>query len=263
MILFRVTTIIWLLNLFQIPPLISYLVTLVESLLSITKKQWLYRNIDVHHVINGLSSCQHHELMARIHDLLETKKDSLPEQHKHLMNVDFAKLGSGTTIAWQVWVANVEMAISVAKVARENFCTQETLLLLQTPLLKTSSHLRNKEVCFHTPSMHIGTPTLLRFTTPCHSACYSRFSKSPYCYSQHHPPPFPLSKQQSLLPVHIHQPRDAMNKTLRQVFPMATPTTDLRPYDKIRAHLHRLHNRKKSINQPGLIGPDSVPLWMY
>jgi hypothetical protein len=78
------------------------------------------------------------------------------------MNVDFAKLGSGTTIARQVWVANVEMAISAAKVARDNFCTQETLLLLQMPKLKTSSHLRNKEVRFHIPSMHIGigTPTL-------------------------------------------------------------------------------------------------------
>ena len=168
------------------------------------------------------------------------------------MNVDFAKLGSGTTIARQVWVANVEMAISVAKVARDNFCTQETLLLLRMPLLKTSSHLWNKEVHFHTPSMHTGTPTLKqpRNSTPCHSARYSRLSKSPYCYSRTHRPPFPLSKQQSLLPVRIRQPRDAINKTLRQVFPTATPTTDLRPYDKICAHLHRLHNRiKASINR--------------
>ncbi len=101
------------------------------------------------------------------------------------MDVDFFKLGSGTTIAWQVWVANVEMAISVSKVARGNFCTQETLLLLRTPLHKTSSHLRNKEVHFHTPSMQIGTPTLKqpRNLTPRHSARYSCFSKSPYCYS--------------------------------------------------------------------------------
>jgi len=224
----------------------------IKSSLSITHKQWLYRNSNVYHVINGLSSRQHQEFTARMHGLLETKKDSLLERHKHLMNVDFAKLGSGTAIAQQVWVANVEMAISIAKVARDNSCTQETLLLLQTPLLKTSSHLWNKEVRFHTPSTHIGTPTLkqLRFMTPCHSARYSHFSKSPYCYSRHHPPPFPLSKQQSLLSVRILQPRDAMNKILRQVFPTATPTTDLRPYDKIPAHLHRLHNRiKASINR--------------
>ena len=71
----------------------------------------------MHHVIDGLSSQQQQELTARIHELLETKKKSLLEQHKHLMDVDFVKLGSGTTILRQVWVANMEMAISVAKVA--------------------------------------------------------------------------------------------------------------------------------------------------
>ncbi len=46
------------------------------------------------------------------------------------------KLGSGNTIECQVWVANVEMAISVAKVVHGNFCTQETLRVLHTPQLK-------------------------------------------------------------------------------------------------------------------------------
>ena len=219
----------------------------IKSLLSITHKQWLYRNSDVHHAIDGLSARQHQELTARIHYLLETKKDSLLERHKHLMEVDFAKLGSGTTIARQVWVAKVEMAISVARVARDNSCTQETLRLLRTPLRKTSSHLRKKDVHLHTPSMHIASPTVTQpsISTPCHSAFYSRLSKSPYCYSRTHPHPLPLSKQQSLLPARTRQPRGAMYKTLRQVFPTAPPTTDLRPYDKIRAHLHRLHNRIK------------------
>ena len=201
----------------------------------------------MHHAIDGLSARQHQELTARIHYLLKTKKDSLHERHKHLMEVDFAKLGSGTTIARQVWVANVEMAISVAKVARDNSCTKETLLLLRTPLRKISSHPRKKEVHLHTPSKRIGTPTVKqsRLSTPCQAACYSRLSKSPYCYSRTHPHPLPVSKQQSILPARIRQPRGAMFKTLRQVFPTATPNTDLRPYDKIRAHLHRLHNRIK------------------
>ncbi len=223
----------------------------IKSLISITHKQWLYRNSDVHHVNDGLSSRQQ-ELTARIHELLKTKKNSLLEQHKHLMDVDFVKLGSGTTIAGQVWVANVEMAISIAKVERGNFCTQENLILLHTPLLKTSTHLQNKEVHLHTPSKHTGTITLKqpRTTTPCHSACSALLSKPPYCYSRTHRPPSPLSKQQSLLPVCICQPGDTMNKTLWQVFPTATPSTDLRSYDKLCAHLHRLHTRiKASVNQ--------------
>jgi len=208
----------------------------IKSLISITHKQWLYRNSVVHHVIDGLSSRQHQELTARIHFLLETKKDSLHERHKHLMEVDFAKLGSGTTIARQVWVANVEMAISVAKVVRDNLCTQEALRLLPTPLRKTSSNLRKKKGHFHSPSMQIGTSTLKqpRNSTLCHSACYSQLSTSTYRYSRKHPHPLPLSQELSLLPARIRQPRDAMYKNPRQVFPTATPTTNLRPYDKIR-----------------------------
>ena len=128
----------------------------IKSLISITHKQWLYRNSDVHHVIDGLSLRQQQELTTRICELLETKKNSLLERHKYLMEVDFIKLGSGTTIARQVWIANVEMAISVAKVARGNFCTQETLLLLCTPVQKTSRH---KEVPSQTPSKHTRSST--------------------------------------------------------------------------------------------------------
>ena len=224
----------------------------IKSLISITHKQWLYRNCDVHHVINGLSSRQQQELTVRTHELLETKKNSLLERHKHLMDVDFVTLGSGTTVVREVWVANMEMAISVAKVARGTFCTQETLLLLRTPLLKTSFHLRNKEVLLRTPSKHTGHTTLLKqpkTTTPCHqarSARSARLSRSPYCYSRAHQPPSILLNQQSLLPALIRQPRVTMNKTLWQVFLTATPTTDLRPYDKICAHLHRLHTRIKA-----------------
>ncbi len=171
------------------------------------------------------------------------------EQHKHHMDVDFTKLGSGTTIARQVWVANVEMAISVAKVMRGNFCTQETLLLLRTQVLKTSSHLRTKEVPPHTPSKHTGTTTLKQPRTmpPRHSACSACLSKSPYFFSRTHQPSSPLSKQTSLLSALICQPHHAINKTLWQVFPTETPTTDLRPYDEICMHLHRLHTRIKAL----------------
>jgi hypothetical protein len=48
----------------------------IKSLISITHKQWLYRNSNVHHDIDGLSSQQQQELMARIRELLETKKNS-------------------------------------------------------------------------------------------------------------------------------------------------------------------------------------------
>ena len=220
----------------------------IKSLLSITHKQWLYRNSDVHHAIDGLSARKHQELTAKIHFLLKTKKGSLHERHRHLMEVDFAKLGSGTTIARQVWVANVEMAISVSNIARANLCTQETLRLLRMPLRKTSSLMTKKNVQLPTPFIKIGTPATKqpRKSTSLHKARVSLISKSPYYYSRKHLNPLPSSQEQSLLPVRIRQHRNTMHKHPRQVFPTATPTTGLRPNDKIREHLHRLHNRIKA-----------------
>jgi hypothetical protein len=220
----------------------------IKSLLSITHKQWLYRNSDVHHAIDGLSARKHQELTAKIHFLLKTKKGSLHERHRHLMEVDFAKLGSGTTIARQVWVANVEMAISVSNIARANLCTQETLRLLRMPLRKTSSLMTKKNVQLPTPFIKIGTTATKqpRKSTSLHKARVSLISKSPYYYSRKHLNPLPSSQEQSLLPVRIRQHRNTMHKHPRQVFPTATPTTGLRPNDKIREHLHRLHNRIKA-----------------
>jgi hypothetical protein len=56
-----------------------------------------------------------------------TKKESLLKQHHHFINIDITKLGSGPTIAEKERVANVQMAISVAKVAQGNFCSQAAL----------------------------------------------------------------------------------------------------------------------------------------
>jgi hypothetical protein len=57
------------------------------------------------------------------------------------MNTNFNTLGCGPKIARQVWVANMKMAISIAKVAKGNFCMQETLRQLHTPLtLPTIQH---------------------------------------------------------------------------------------------------------------------------
>ncbi len=100
----------------------------IKSLLSMTHKQWLYRNCDVHYISNGLASRQHNKLTSKIKELMKTKRNALLlSQHQHYMNTNFNTLGCRPTIARQVWVASMEMAISVAKVAKGNFCTQETL----------------------------------------------------------------------------------------------------------------------------------------
>ncbi len=99
-----------------------------------THKQWLYRNTDIHYVSEGLTLRQHKELRAKIKVLMKTKSSALLGRHQHYLSTNFDELGRGPTLACQVWVANIEMAISVAKVAKGNFCTHETLRQLRIPL---------------------------------------------------------------------------------------------------------------------------------
>jgi hypothetical protein len=62
------------------------------------------------------------------------KNEFLLKQHPHFMDIYFTKIGNGPTIARQVWLTNVEMAIIVAKVAQGKFCSYAALRLIHTPL---------------------------------------------------------------------------------------------------------------------------------
>ncbi len=158
------------------------------------------------------------------------------------------KLGSGTTIARQVWVANVKIAISITKVVCGNFCTQETLQLLHTPALKPSSHLPYRQTLICPPPKQTGPTTLKQSGAMIqrNSACFACLSKALYYYSCTHRSTPPLSEQTSHLPALLRQPHNVMNKTQRQAQLTATHNTDLQPYDKMCAHLHRLHTRMKT-----------------
>ena len=84
-------------------------------------------NNDVHYVSDGLTLKQHEDLTAKIKILLKTRSGAPHRRHRHYMLTNFEELGSRPTLARQVWVANMEMAISVARIAKANFCTQDTL----------------------------------------------------------------------------------------------------------------------------------------
>jgi hypothetical protein len=88
----------------------------------------------VHYISEGLTVWQHDELQAKIYKLMKTKQSALLHRHQHFLTIDFIELGRGPTLACQVWVANMDMAICVFKVARGNFCIQESLCMLWTPL---------------------------------------------------------------------------------------------------------------------------------
>ncbi len=125
----------------------------IKSCISLMHKQWLYQNSDLHYVIDNLTALQHGELAAKIGQIMRTKRMALLARHQHYMKIDFAKLGCGLTIARLVWVANKEMAISIAKVTKGNFCTQESLCLLR---IQIALHVIQK--CSPTPSANV-SPT--------------------------------------------------------------------------------------------------------
>jgi hypothetical protein len=121
----------------------------------------------VHHVIDSITALQHGELMAKICQLMKTKCMALLARHQHYMKIDFTKLGRGpSTLARQVWVANMEMTISVAKVAKGNFFTQESLCLLNTPIYLSSRYVHQ-----HLPQM-VPPQTILLQSTVIHPSSH-------------------------------------------------------------------------------------------
>jgi hypothetical protein len=195
---------------------------------------------------------QHEELTAKIKILLKTRRCALLHRHRHYMLTNFEVLGRGPTLARQVWVANMEMAISVARVAKANFCSQDTLRQLNIPSVipKTQPHPT-------VPSTRSNTWSPLHAThlppaTPGSHRRHNRLNRSPY--SRHDTshrsstPPHHLT----LFPIFLRCKKIPRHRTPR-LYSIFYPADALRPDDKISAHLHRLHTRKKDVLvSPGL-----------
>ncbi len=117
---------------------------------------------------------------------MKTKCTALLGWHWHYMNTNFNELRCGPALARQVWVAYMEMAIIIAKIAKSNFCTQETLWQLHTPtLLPTIQHTPITtliNVCNTSPNpLPICHAPVV--TTGAH-ACHTHSSKTPHSKSR-------------------------------------------------------------------------------
>jgi hypothetical protein len=225
----------------------------IKSLIDLTQKQWLYRNKDVHYVSEGLTLRQYKELTAKVKVLIKTKRSALLGRHQHYMSTNFDELGCGPTLAHQVWVANIDMAISTTKVAKERFCTHETLQQLRTPLAlpptQPSPPVPLSDVSIRSPPHHYQTP----FTTPGSHARHPWLSKTPYSQPHTTPRPSTPSHHPTLFPIFLRRHNTSGKHSLR-FFQKFYPANAPRPYDKICAHLHRLHVQKKVTSIPlGLV----------
>ena len=217
-----------------------------------THKQWLYRNNDIHYVSNGLTLKQHEELTAKIKMLLKTLRSALLRHHRHYMLTNFEELGSGPTLAHQVWVANMEMAISAARIVKANFCTQDTLHQLNIPIVIAHIQSHPPVPTTHATTRAPPNNTHLPLATPESHICHNCFPRTPYSLPltshqsstlSHHPTLFPIFLRGHKIPRH-------RTPCLYSIF---YPANAPRPYNKISAHLHHLHVQKKDILvSPGL-----------
>jgi hypothetical protein len=107
-------------------------VCLIKLLLSITHKQWLYRNSDIHLRFNGLTSHQHLLLSDRIHELIRMPPADLLPCHHHLLLHNFFHLGSDSTLKRQLWVAFMGSAISTASHVSSGHHIQGSLQMFYT-----------------------------------------------------------------------------------------------------------------------------------
>ncbi len=227
------------------------------NLIGLTHKQLLYRNSKVHHVDDDRTALQHGELVAKIRQLMKTKHTTLLARHWHYMKIDFAELGREPTIACQVWVANMEMAIIVTKVAKDNFCTQESLHLLCTPIALPVIQKYSPKPAAH-GSFTDDSPPVNRhspFLTPVSSSCNAQTLYSKYHTHHHH---LTHTNYGLLSPTSPRCKRTLMSKTPHQFFPLFCPAVVPWPYDKIPAHLTCLHVCKKTVIPPDLDWSDSI-----
>ncbi len=82
----------------------------------------------------------------------------------------------------QVWVANMEIAISVAKIAKGNFCMQETLRQLRTPLSLPTIHYPPITTTINVRNTSPNPPQIYYATIviPRTCACHASSTKTPY-----------------------------------------------------------------------------------
>jgi hypothetical protein len=100
---------------------------LITKLLQMTHRQWLIRNAKVHIKQKGdLTTEEHDDLLQKMETLLWMDPEHLLSDDRHLLEEDFELLGQASALDQQLWVAEVEAAISAADYAAPQEETHNT-----------------------------------------------------------------------------------------------------------------------------------------
>jgi hypothetical protein len=149
------------------------------------------------------------------------------------MNTNFNKLGHGPTLACQEWVAYMEMAISVVKVAKGNFCTQETLQQLRTPLafptIQQTPIMTLINVCNTSPNPPpiYHTPAVTPRAHARHASSSKTLHSKPRTNHRSLTPPH----HPTLFPIFLRCNNTSKSKSPHQFFSLFYPAVAPQPYD--------------------------------
>ena len=161
-------------------------ISLIKALLSVTHRQWLFRNADVHHRFDGLTMHGHNLLSLRIRELLTTSPGDLLPAHRYLLLQDFAQLGDTDTIQRQIWVASMDSALGAASHFHSGHLTPGSLHAFFSTRQRGSLPQRCPPQVHHTQRQQQHRPRRPRqqilpasFWTP-----------QQQCHTQAHPPNF-------------------------------------------------------------------------
>lgn len=93
---------------------------LVQRLLSLTHRQWLYRNAMVHYKgSDGYTRAEHERIIMKLQDFIWVDPEDLLPQDRGLLDEDFDELGSSPA-AGAMWIEAMETAISAAEHSRRS-----------------------------------------------------------------------------------------------------------------------------------------------
>ena len=124
--------------------------TFIEHLLSLTHKQWIFRNSKVHFKKDGHTEAEHKKIFDRVEELMHVDPDLLLPRHKHLLEIDFEALGEGQARGRKYWIAKMDSAVAASVKVQEGWVVPGSLQRFNTPVPVRvhASNSRNRSVIY-------------------------------------------------------------------------------------------------------------------
>ena len=90
---------------------------LIQHLLSITHRQWLYRNARLYiQKFEGMPLSEHLRIIDLVKDMMLVDPMDLLPRHRQLLEQDYRKLGQGSSVDRKLWLAKMHSALEASKV---------------------------------------------------------------------------------------------------------------------------------------------------